>query len=189
MSKMIFVNLPVKDMARSQAFFKALGLSFNPYTLQIEPHDALAEAFDALASVAGNPGLLGFHDPWPRVLEAVSDTLMLWPFYLLIRVLGDLHGELSLRNVRRYQRAVWYGTLLLALINFGWFMGDAWLASLLLDANDKALDVGIDTTEGFTVSSPTPRIVAFLVVGILLVIPLVLVVAWFTVEGVRRGRG
>ena len=148
---------------------------------------SVIQAFDALASVAGNPGLLGFHDPWPRVLEAVSDTLMLWPFYLLIRVLGDLHGELSLRNVRRYQWAVWYGTLLLALINFGWFMGDAWLASLLLDANDKALDVGIDTTEGFTVSSPTPRIVAFLVVGILLVIPLVLVVAWFTVDVVRLG--
>ncbi len=26
----IFVNLPIKDMARSQAFFKALGLTFNP---------------------------------------------------------------------------------------------------------------------------------------------------------------
>jgi len=30
MIKQIFVNLPIKDMARSQAFFKALGLSFNP---------------------------------------------------------------------------------------------------------------------------------------------------------------
>lgn len=30
MLKQIFVNLPVQDMARSQAFFKALGLSFNP---------------------------------------------------------------------------------------------------------------------------------------------------------------
>ena len=30
MFRQIFVNLPVKDMARSQAFFKALGLSFNP---------------------------------------------------------------------------------------------------------------------------------------------------------------
>lgn len=28
MFKQIFVNLAVKDMARSQAFFKALGLSF-----------------------------------------------------------------------------------------------------------------------------------------------------------------
>ncbi len=30
MFNQIFVNLPIKDMARSQAFFKALGLSFNP---------------------------------------------------------------------------------------------------------------------------------------------------------------
>jgi uncharacterized protein len=30
MLRQIFVNLPVKDLARSQAFFKALGLSFNP---------------------------------------------------------------------------------------------------------------------------------------------------------------
>ena len=30
MLKQIFVNLPIQDMARSQAFFKALGLKFNP---------------------------------------------------------------------------------------------------------------------------------------------------------------
>lgn len=30
MFQQIFVNLPIKDMARSQAFFKALGLTFNP---------------------------------------------------------------------------------------------------------------------------------------------------------------
>ena len=30
MLKQIFVNLPVKDMQRSRAFFEALGLSFNP---------------------------------------------------------------------------------------------------------------------------------------------------------------
>ncbi len=30
MFRQIFVNLPIKDMARSQAFFKALGLNFNP---------------------------------------------------------------------------------------------------------------------------------------------------------------
>ncbi|HSQ05398.1 MAG TPA: adenylosuccinate lyase, partial [Burkholderiales bacterium] len=32
-------------------FVQHLGLEFNPYTIQIEPHDALAEAFDALAHV------------------------------------------------------------------------------------------------------------------------------------------
>ena len=30
MFRQMFVNLPIKDMARSQAFFKALGLTFNP---------------------------------------------------------------------------------------------------------------------------------------------------------------
>ena len=30
MLRQIFVNLPIKDMARSQAFFKSLGLNFNP---------------------------------------------------------------------------------------------------------------------------------------------------------------
>ena len=30
-------------------FVEALGLEFNPYTIQIEPHDALAELFDAFA--------------------------------------------------------------------------------------------------------------------------------------------
>ncbi|HET6789748.1 MAG TPA: VOC family protein [Aquabacterium sp.] len=30
MIRNIFVNLPIQDMARSQAFFKALGMSFNP---------------------------------------------------------------------------------------------------------------------------------------------------------------
>lgn len=30
MIRQIFVNLPIKDMARSQAFFRALGLKFNP---------------------------------------------------------------------------------------------------------------------------------------------------------------
>lgn len=32
----------------SQAFVESLGLSFNPYTTQIEPHDYMAELFDAL---------------------------------------------------------------------------------------------------------------------------------------------
>ena len=30
MLRQIFVNLPIKDMARSQAFFKSMGLKFNP---------------------------------------------------------------------------------------------------------------------------------------------------------------
>ncbi|MEN8390071.1 adenylosuccinate lyase [Acinetobacter indicus] len=34
--------------AHSQAFVESLGLFFNPYTTQIEPHDYMAELFDAL---------------------------------------------------------------------------------------------------------------------------------------------
>lgn len=33
----------------AQAFVESLGLSFNPYTTQIEPHDYIAELFDAVA--------------------------------------------------------------------------------------------------------------------------------------------
>ncbi len=35
--------------ALARRFVTSLGLEFNPYTIQIEPHDALAEAFDAVA--------------------------------------------------------------------------------------------------------------------------------------------
>ena len=40
---------PDLDWAKhSQAFVESLGLTFNPYTTQIEPHDYMAELFDAL---------------------------------------------------------------------------------------------------------------------------------------------
>lgn len=35
--------------AHNQAFIESLGLVFNPYTIQIEPHDSMAELFDAVA--------------------------------------------------------------------------------------------------------------------------------------------
>ena len=35
--------------ANNRAFIESLGLEFNPYTIQIEPHDAMAELFDAIA--------------------------------------------------------------------------------------------------------------------------------------------
>ncbi|HKY02024.1 MAG TPA: adenylosuccinate lyase [Burkholderiales bacterium] len=35
--------------AFARRFVEGLGLEFNPYTIQIEPHDSLVEAFDALA--------------------------------------------------------------------------------------------------------------------------------------------
>ncbi|MFC3901857.1 Adenylosuccinate lyase [Acinetobacter marinus] len=40
---------PELDWAKhSQAFVESLGLTFNPYTTQIEPHDYMSELFDAL---------------------------------------------------------------------------------------------------------------------------------------------
>ena len=33
----------------NRSFIESLGLEFNPYTIQIEPHDAMAELFDAMA--------------------------------------------------------------------------------------------------------------------------------------------
>ena len=35
--------------AFARRFIESLGLEFNPYTIQIEPHDAMAELFDAIA--------------------------------------------------------------------------------------------------------------------------------------------
>jgi adenylosuccinate lyase len=37
--------------AFARRFIESLGLGFNPYTIQIEPHDAMAELYDALARV------------------------------------------------------------------------------------------------------------------------------------------
>ncbi len=49
--------------AHSQAFVESLGLSFNPYTTQIEPHDYMAELFDALRRF--NTILINFNrDVW-----------------------------------------------------------------------------------------------------------------------------
>lgn len=41
---------PAFDWERfNRHFIESLGLEFNPYTIQIEPHDAMAELFDAIA--------------------------------------------------------------------------------------------------------------------------------------------
>jgi adenylosuccinate lyase len=44
-----YPNVDWEKLAR--AFVEKLGLEFNPYTIQIEPHDAVAELFDACARV------------------------------------------------------------------------------------------------------------------------------------------
>ena len=47
----------------ARRFVESLGLEFNPYTIQIEPHDAIAELFDAFARA--NTILLDFdRDAW-----------------------------------------------------------------------------------------------------------------------------
>src|SRR5262245_1592372 len=55
---------PDVDWARlARGFVQALGLEFNAYTTQIEPHDSLAELFDAYA--AANTVLIGLNrDVW-----------------------------------------------------------------------------------------------------------------------------
>ena len=42
-----YPDLDWEGIARN--FIESLGLEFNPYTIQIEPHDAMAELFDAIA--------------------------------------------------------------------------------------------------------------------------------------------
>jgi adenylosuccinate lyase len=52
--------------ALARRFITSLGLTFNPYTIQIEPHDAIAELFDAYARI--NTILLDFdRDVWGYV--------------------------------------------------------------------------------------------------------------------------
>ncbi|MGZ8203463.1 MAG: adenylosuccinate lyase [Burkholderiales bacterium] len=60
-------SYPDVDWERfSREFVTRLGLEFNPYTIQIEPHDAIAELFDAYARV--NTILLDFdRDVWGYV--------------------------------------------------------------------------------------------------------------------------
>ncbi len=56
----------VNWQALGQRFVESLGLTFNPYTTQIEPHDWMAEYFDALAGV--NTVLIDFaRDAWGYV--------------------------------------------------------------------------------------------------------------------------
>lgn len=59
MFRQIFVNLPIRDMARSQAFFKSLGLTFNPrFTNEQGACLELGENFNAMLLV--EPFFQGF---------------------------------------------------------------------------------------------------------------------------------
>ncbi|MGO1626579.1 MAG: adenylosuccinate lyase [Halomonadaceae bacterium] len=59
-----FTTYPEVDwQANAQTFVESLGLTFNPYTTQIEPHDYIAELFDAICRF--NTVLLDFdRDVW-----------------------------------------------------------------------------------------------------------------------------
>ncbi len=59
-----FTTYPEVDwQANAQTFVESLGLTFNPYTTQIEPHDYIAELFDAICRF--NTVLLDFdRDTW-----------------------------------------------------------------------------------------------------------------------------
>lgn len=62
-----FVAYPEVDWhAEARRFVESLGLTFNPYTIQIEPHDGMAEYFDTVARF--NVVLLDFcRDIWGYV--------------------------------------------------------------------------------------------------------------------------
>jgi adenylosuccinate lyase len=61
-----YPGLDWEDFARS--FVMHLGLTFNPYTIQIEPHDAMAELYDAIARA--NTILIDLNrDVWGYIAE------------------------------------------------------------------------------------------------------------------------
>ena len=61
-----YPELDWEDFARR--FVRELGLGFNPYTIQIEPHDAMAELYDAIART--NTILIDFdRDVWGYISQ------------------------------------------------------------------------------------------------------------------------
>ncbi|MCU1557215.1 MAG: Glyoxalase-like domain protein [Microbacteriaceae bacterium] len=74
MSTKIFVNLPVKDLDRSKAFFGALGYSFNPQFTD-ENAASMVIADDIFAMLLVEPFFQGF-TPKP-IVDATSATEVL----------------------------------------------------------------------------------------------------------------
>ncbi len=57
----------------SQNFIESLGITFNPYTIQIEPHDYIAELFDAIARF--NTIIIDFcRDIWGHTSRLVTSS-------------------------------------------------------------------------------------------------------------------
>ena len=147
-------------------FVESLGLEFNPYTIQIEPHDAMAELFDAFARV--NTILidldrdvwgyisLGFFKQKLKAGEVGSSTM---PHKVNPIDFENSEGNLGLANavlkhlseklpISRWQRDLTDSTV---LRNMGVALGHAVLAwqSLLtglnkLELNEAALAADLD---------------------------------------------
>lgn len=75
MGRKIFVNLPIKDMQRSQAFFRALGFDFNPQFTN-EQGACMVIAEDIFAMLLVEPFFQGFLRK-TRVADARATTEVL----------------------------------------------------------------------------------------------------------------
>ena len=74
MLRQIFVNLPIADMARSRAFFEALGLSFNPQFTN-EQGACLEIAESIYAMLLAKPFFQGFTQK--PVADATQSTAVI----------------------------------------------------------------------------------------------------------------
>ena len=122
-------------------------------------------ALDTFCEVGYSMGALGFADlPW-KVLGLVRAVLIPWPMYLLIMVLGRMHGDLSAQRAKWYTRGVWVVTFICAAFGIGeWY--------------------GMLGSEGLMLLNEGP---ALLIAVIVLAVVFAVVVVWFAIDVVRLG--
>ena len=75
MNKQIFVNLPVKDLEKSKAFFAALGYTFNPQFSNQDAACMIINEGSIYAMLLVEPFFLGFHGK--PIINAHESTEML----------------------------------------------------------------------------------------------------------------
>ncbi len=68
MSRQVFINLPIKDMTRSQAFFKSLGFEFNPQFTNDQGACMIISKDHSYAMLLVEPFFQGF------TKKAIADT-------------------------------------------------------------------------------------------------------------------
>ncbi|MES2281990.1 MAG: VOC family protein [Pseudomonadota bacterium] len=68
MSRQVFINLPIKDMARSRAFFKSLGFEFNPQFTNEQGACMIISKDHSYAMLLVEPFFQGF------TKKAIADT-------------------------------------------------------------------------------------------------------------------